>query len=48
MFKKHPLDLNGKKWSVREAGNEIYKGNFEDASLICYNKNKQYYLYNPI
>lgn len=46
-FTKHPLDLNGKKWSVKDSGNEVYKGKFEEASLICHNKNKLHYLNNP-
>lgn len=45
-FTKHPLDLKGKKWYVKDNGNEVYRGKFEHASLICYNKNKLHYLNN--
>jgi len=46
-YRKHPLDLNGKQWVVKDGLEEIYRGNFENASLICYNLNKKYYKENP-
>ena len=44
-FIKVPKDCNGNKWGVinTEISLEIYKGKFEEASLICYNLNKKYY-----
>lgn len=36
---------DGKNWTVEdtEVGREIYKGSFEQASLICHNLNKKHY-----
>lgn len=44
-FHKNPLDLNGKKWNVIdiETNIEVYKGNFQNASIACHNLNKKYY-----
>lgn len=42
-FQYKPLDLNGKKWEVLEDGEQIWKGRYEDATLICYNLNKKFY-----
>ena len=43
-FIKTPLDLNGKKWDITDNGKEIYRGSFQNTSLICHNKNKLHYL----
>jgi len=47
-YQRKSLDLNGKKWEVLEDGVQIYKGKFEDMSLICHNLNKKYYLNEKI
>lgn len=42
-YTKQSLDLNGKKWTVSDGDLEIYRGDFENASLICHNLNKKFY-----
>jgi hypothetical protein len=39
-------DLINNKWIVKDTqqnGVIVYKGNYEDASLVCHNLNKKYY-----
>jgi hypothetical protein len=44
-YQKRPLD-NPKKWVVTDTqlGEIVYRGNFENVSIACYNLNKKFYM----
>lgn len=42
-YKLHPLDFAGKKFKVKNGLEEVYAGNYEDSTLVCYNLNKKFY-----
>lgn len=45
-FQRIPNDCDGRNWRVEDTEHKrvVYRGKFEEASLVCHNLNKKHYL----